>query len=89
MAATVRAHVVISADLVEEVDRLVGRRNRSRFVVEAVEAKLAQISLLRAARKAAGSLADLEMPDWETSDAAARWVHDLRREGERIPLDPE
>ena len=71
---TMRTHVVIGRDLVEEVDRLVGSRSRSRFFTSAVEEKLSRIRLMSAARKAAGSLEDVDVPGWETSESAAEWV---------------
>lgn len=76
---TTRTHVIIPSELVQSVDELVGKRSRSRFFSEAVEEKLARAKLANAARKVVGSLADVDIPGWETSDAAAAWVHDSRR----------
>lgn len=75
-----RTHVVVPEKLVESVDKLVGRRGRSRFFAEAVEEKLARVRLANAARKAAGSLAGTDVPGWETSESAAEWVRALRSE---------
>lgn len=80
---TVRTHVILPRDLVDAVDKVVGRRRRSRFVAEAVQEKLARLRLLDAARKAAGSLADLDIPGWETGKTAAEWVRALRRADSR------
>jgi len=79
---TMRTHVVIPRELIEAVDGLVGRRGRSRFFAEAIEDKIARIRLARAAKKAAGSLADVDIPGWETSEAAAEWVRASRRADE-------
>jgi hypothetical protein len=68
---TVRAHVVLPTDLVSSVDRLVGRRGRSRFVTEAVAEKLARLRRETVLRGAAGALGGRDLPEWE--DAAA-WV---------------
>ena len=75
----VRAHVVLPRELVEAVDEVVGRRGRSRFFAEAAREKLARVRLARAARKAAGSLADVDVPGWETSESAEEWVRTTRR----------
>lgn len=75
----VRAHVVIERELVEEVDELVGPRQRSKFFADAVREKLARAKTMDAARKAAGALAEVEVPGWETSEAAASWVRTSRR----------
>ena len=74
-----RTHVVIPKELVDSIDELVGRRSRSRFFSEAVEEKLARVKLSRAAKKVVGSLADVDIPGWETSEAASGWVRASRR----------
>src|SRR3989304_3474545 len=74
-----RTHVVIPKELVESIDKTVGRRARSRFLVEAAEEKLRRIRLARAADKVAGSLANVDIPGWETPEAASKWVRDLRK----------
>jgi metal-responsive CopG/Arc/MetJ family transcriptional regulator len=73
-----RIHVVIPDDIIRRIDALVGPRNRSRYIADAVLEKLKRDELLQAAEQMAGSLADADIPGWETSEAAARWVHDLR-----------
>ncbi len=81
----VRTHVVIPRELVDLVDELVGQRGRSRFFSEAVEEKLSRVRLLRAAKRVVGSLADVDTPGWETSEAASEWVRASRRaDGQRL-----
>ena len=75
----VRTHIVIPKELVESVDEIVGRRGRSRFFTEAVEEKLARLKLIHAANKAVGSLANVDIPGWETSESAAEWIRSSRR----------
>jgi len=75
----VRTHVVLPRRLVEAVDEMVGRRGRSKFLGEALEEKLARLRLNRAAEKAAGSLADTNIPGWKTSESAVEWVRAARR----------
>lgn len=85
-----RAHVVMPAELVEEIDAQVGPRKRSRFVQEAVEEKLRRQRLQTSLVEMAGSLADVDIPGWETPEAAAEWICALRRGdpvGVSIPLD--
>ncbi|HVC33251.1 MAG TPA: hypothetical protein VNL16_07055 [Chloroflexota bacterium] len=80
-----RAHLVIPQELVDEVDEIVGPRCRSKFVTEAVREKLAHIRRVRAAREVAGSLAGVDIPGWESSDSAVRWVRSLRQlDNERL-----
>jgi hypothetical protein len=66
-------------ELIEEIDAQVGPRKRSRFVQEAVEEKLRRQRLQTSLAEMAGSLADVDIPGWETPEAAAEWVRALRR----------
>ena len=75
----IRTHVVMASDLVRTVDQLVGKRGRSRFFAQAVEEKLARERLLQAFSKVVGSLEDVDIPGWESAEAAAEWVRALRR----------
>ena len=79
MRQTVRAHVVLSPDLIAEVDRLVGPRRRSQFFADAAVEKLARLKLADAATRAAGSLAEVPTPNWDSPEAAATWVSSSRR----------
>ncbi len=75
----VRTHVVLPRDLVEELDELVGPRHRSDFIAEAAREKLRQLKLIKAAEKVKGSLAHVDIPGWESPEAAAEWVRASRR----------
>ena len=79
-----RTHVIMPPELVKEVDELVGKRKRSRFVAEAVEEKLRRQRLLDLFDEMAGSLKDVDIPGWETPESTAEWVRAMRR-GDIIP----
>jgi len=84
MATTeTRTHVVMPADLVEKIDKRVGHRQRSRFLTEIAAREIARLELLDAAEAAAGSLQVGMVPEWDTSESAAKWVHDLRQEDDQ------
>ena len=74
----VRTHVVFPKELVEAVDRLVGPRKRSAFLVQAVEEKVGRERLGRALASTAGFLAEETHPEWETPEQVSAWVRDLR-----------
>ncbi len=80
MKESIRTHVVLPPELVKEVDRRVGPRRRSQFMADAVVEKLSRLKLAESAARAAGSLAEVQTPGWETADSAASWVHDSRRQ---------
>ena len=81
----VRAHVLIPRDTVEEIDRIVGRRGRTRFLVDAAEEKLRRSRLLVAADRVAGSLANDDTPGWNTPDEVQEWVRSIRRSDDDLP----
>ena len=76
---TMRTHIVIPKDLLETIDELVGRRARSKFLAEAAEEKLRRVRLADVAKRAGGSLAEVDTPGWESSAAAADWVAASRK----------
>ena len=75
-----RTHIVVPDDLVDEVDRLVGKRQRSAFFTEAARERLRRENLLRALRETAGSISADDHPEWATSRKVAAWVRNLRRD---------
>jgi metal-responsive CopG/Arc/MetJ family transcriptional regulator len=77
-----RAHIVVSEDLLREVDEFVGARRRSEFFAEAAREKINRLKLCRAAEQLAGLLAVKDIPGWESSESAAEWVHSQRRDAE-------
>jgi metal-responsive CopG/Arc/MetJ family transcriptional regulator len=79
MKRAMRTHVVLPPDLVAEVDRLVGARRRSQFFADAAVEKLARLKLAETAARAAGSLAGIATPHWESSEDAAAWVASSRK----------
>ena len=82
--ATKRAHVVMPTDVIDRIDELVGPRRRSEFVTEAVQKELRRRNRSEMGRRVAGSLADVDIPGWDSSEAAAEWVHQLRYHPESL-----
>jgi len=78
---TVRVHALLPKDVVDEIDRSVGARRRSAFLTEAARHELRRNRQLRALEEFAGSLKDVDIPGWETSESAAEWVRQQRRIG--------
>lgn len=76
-----RTHVVLSEQLVKDIDALVGPRQRSNFITKAAEGELMRLRQLAALEAAAGAWKDEDHP--ELKDGAAKWVRKLRRETEQ------
>lgn len=83
MPETVRTHVVLPKELLDRIDALVGKRERSKFIAGCLDAAVRRAAVqeaIRAMRETPGP----EVPGWETSEAAHEWVRAGRRfESER------
>ena len=79
--ANTRTHIVIPAELVAEIDAVVGKRGRSKFLVEVARREIRRLRMLKALEQADGAWKDEDYP--ELKAGAAAWVRKLRREGER------
>lgn len=78
---TKRTHIVFPADLITAIDRIVGKRGRSRFISEAARREVKRREQLDALERATGAWRDKDHP--ELRQGAARWVRQLRRESEK------
>jgi metal-responsive CopG/Arc/MetJ family transcriptional regulator len=81
-----RAHVVLSEDLLKEIDSLVGARQRSAFITEAAEKELVRLRQIQALRAAAASWKNKDHP--ELNQGGAQWVRKLRQESDRMRKKP-
>ena len=78
----VRTHIIIPKGIMKQLDKLVGARGRSKFIIGAVVERINRIRLAHAAKKVAGSLRNTAIPEWDTSEKASEWVHSLRRDAD-------
>jgi Arc/MetJ-type ribon-helix-helix transcriptional regulator len=70
-----RLHISLDDDLVEQLDKHVGRRRRSTFISETLRRALDDARRREDIESGLGVLAD-EGHDWDADPAA--WVHDQR-----------
>ena len=87
MRMAVRTNLLLPEALLKEVDRFAGPRGRSRFVAEALEAKLKRERLREAIRSTAGILKAEDYPYWRTSEDVIEWVRAGRAEKTRVSED--
>ncbi len=71
-----RAHIIIPMELISEIDAVVGKRGRSRFMAEAARKELKRLHLEQALNRATGVWKDKDHPELE--NGAAGWVSQLR-----------
>lgn len=83
----VRTNLLLPEELVREVDRIAGPRNRSRFFAEAAAAKVKRERLRLAFEQAAGIAKTEDYPHWATSEDVVRWVRARRAEETSSPPD--
>ena len=76
-----RTHIVIPENLTTEIDSVVGKRGRSRFLVEAARRELKRRKMIRAIEQATGVWKDKNHPELKRGSAA--WVEKLRKEEEK------
>jgi hypothetical protein len=74
----VRTNLLLPKDLVDEVDHFAGPRGRSRYVTEALRARIKRDRLREVVERTAGAWRD--HPDFPTSDSVVDWVRELRAE---------
>jgi len=51
---TIRTNIILPKDLLEKISKVAGKRQRSRFIAEAVREKLKRIELQKTLERAAG-----------------------------------
>lgn len=78
MEARTRTHVVLPKNLVDEIDELVGPRHRSEWLAEVASEHLKRERLKLLAGKAAGSIPEGEVPEWDTLESIVEWVRKQR-----------
>ena len=76
-----RAHVVVSEEVLKEIDAFVGNRQRSSFITAAAEKELMRLRQLKALEAAAGAWKDKDHP--ELRQGAAKYVAKMRRQDEK------
>ena len=73
---TVKTQIVFPEDLLQELDRVVKERQRSEFVVEAVQEKLQRLRLEKSLTQAGGLWKD--RPDMKTDAQVRNYLKRLR-----------
>jgi metal-responsive CopG/Arc/MetJ family transcriptional regulator len=74
-----KAHLVFPQDLLQSIDKLVGKRKRSKFVVEATRKELKRVQFLQALKEAAGTWKDENHPDLKEK-GTYQWVREQRQQ---------
>lgn len=81
MEGTQRTHILIPADLLREIDAIVGPRGRSAFLLETAREEVRRRKLLRFLESEGPAWREQDHP--ELQEGSASWVRKLRAESER------
>ena len=76
----IATNLSLPKDLVDELDAIAGKRNRSAYVEEVLRERLRRERAKRAWLAAAGTLKAADYPHWATSELVQKWVRDRRAE---------
>ncbi|MBI2920852.1 MAG: hypothetical protein HYY18_07170 [Planctomycetes bacterium] len=78
MGSNVKAQIVIPEDLLRTLDRLVGGRRRSEFVVAAIRERISRLRFQEALKAAAGSWSEANHPEAHDRTRLNRWIRKSR-----------
>ena len=81
MNSTQRAHIIIPADLLREIDSIVGPRGRSAFLLQTAREEVRRRKLLRFLESGETAWGEKDHP--ELAKGSAAWVKKLRAESEQ------
>ena len=76
-----RTHVVVPGELVEEIDRLSGKRKRSWFITQAIRKEIQRLNFIDAVKETAGTWEDKDHTEFKKG--IETWVRRLREEDEK------
>ena len=81
MSAKKRTHVLVPKELVEEIEKLFGKRKHSWFITQAVKKELRRLNFLEAVKETAGAWKDGDHPEFKKGSDS--WVRSLREEDKK------
>jgi len=79
--ATTRTHVILPAEVLREIDTLVGQRGRSAFLAEVALQEVRRRKLLAVLDRKEAAWKDQDHP--ELKHGAAAWISKMRRSEQR------
>jgi hypothetical protein len=76
-----RAHLILSEQLMKDIDTLVGARQRGAFITRTAEKELLRLRQIEALKASVGAWKDKDHV--ELKGGSAQWVRKMRAESER------
>ena len=80
-----KVHLTFPPEIIREIDNLVGKRGRSKFVSEAAEEKIKREKYSSSLKKCAGAWKSENHPELSSTGHVVKFVEKIRKEsGERL-----
>ncbi len=73
-----KAHLLIPREVLEEVDKIAGKRRRSLFIAQATKEKLERERFLKALEETKGAWSDKNHPELKTNKHVEQYVREKR-----------
>ena len=80
--AKIKVHLTFPPKIIGEIDDLVGKRGRSKFVAEAAKEKISREKFLKALKECAGTWKSENHPNLPSSKDVVKFVEKIRKESE-------
>ncbi len=74
-----KAHLLIPREVLEEVDKIAGKRRRSLFIAQATKEKLERERFLKALEETKGAWSDKNHPELITNKHVEQYVREKRQ----------
>ena len=74
-----KAHVIMNNDILNEIDRVAGKRKRSFFIEQATMEKLKREKFLKVLEETKGAWSDKRHPELKTSKDMEQYVREKRQ----------
>lgn len=74
-----KAHIIMNNDILNEIDRVAGKRRRSFFIEEATREKLEKEKFLKVLEETKGAWSDKRHPELKTSKDMEQYIKEKRQ----------
>lgn len=75
----VKAHLVFPSEILEEVDKISGKRKRSLFIAQATREKIERERFVRTLEETKGAWSDKNHPELQTAEDMERYLKEKRQ----------
>ena len=75
----VKAHLVFPSEILEEVDKISGKRKRSLFIAQATREKIERERFVRTLEETKGAWSDKNHPELHTAEDMERYLKEKRQ----------